>query len=86
MQRAVPSDDDSDAARRFAVQRTAQVDLACPRVDIVLTFERRYANTAAVRYAVEGCGRRALYAETCEDYPRCRYLLVSVVPLGPSAE
>lgn len=59
--------------------------MACPRVEIALTLERRYANTATARYAIEGCGKRALYAETCEDYPRCRYLILSVMPVPEAA-
>jgi hypothetical protein len=84
VQKAHPSLDNSDGARRGEARATAAADLACEHVEMVLTLERRYANTAAPRYVIEGCGKRALYAETCEDYPRCRYLLLSVLPL-PSA-
>lgn len=81
VQRAEPSADDSTEAKQEALARTAGADLACQRIDVVLTLERRYANTAAARYVVEGCGTRALYAETCEAYPSCRYLLLSTVAL-----
>lgn len=83
VQRAIASEDDSEAGHEATVLRTAAGDLACPAVEVVLRLERRYANTAVPRYVVEGCGKRALYVETCEDYPRCRYLVVSVVPLAP---
>lgn len=79
MQRAPASVDDSEAAKHDALARTAGADLGCPRIDIVLTLERRYVNLASARYVVEGCGTRALYAETCEAYPSCRYLLLSTV-------
>lgn len=85
VQRAPPSADNSDEARRDVARYTASRDLACQQVELVLTLERRYANTAAPRYVFEGCGKRALYAETCEDYPRCRYLMLSVVPVSPEA-
>jgi len=81
VQKAPASEDDSDAARRATVMLTAAHDLACPNVEIVLMLERRYANTAAPRYVMEGCGKRALYAETCEDYPHCRYLMLSTTPV-----
>lgn len=81
VQKAPPSEDDSDAARRATVTLTAAHDLACPNVSVVLVLERRYANTAAPRYVMEGCGKRALYAETCEDYPHCRYVMLSTVPV-----
>jgi hypothetical protein len=84
VQNAPPSADDSDEARRGTALHTAAGDLGCTAVELVLTFDRRYANTATVRYVIEGCGKRALYAETCEDYPRCRYLLLSVVPVPPA--
>lgn len=83
VQKATPSIDDSDEARCATARFTASRDLGCEHVEIVLTLERRYANTATARYVVEGCGRRALYAETCEDYPHCRYLMLSLVPLTP---
>jgi hypothetical protein len=80
LQRAPASSDDSAEGRLATVLRTAAIDLACPPVERVLTLERRYANTSAPRYVIEGCGKRALYAESCEDYPHCRYLLLSTVP------
>ena len=81
VQRAPPSADDSDEARQATARLTAATDLGCARVELVLTFERRYANGASPRYVFEGCGKRALYAETCQDYPRCRYLMLSLVAL-----
>ena len=86
VQRAPGSVDDSEESKRDALNRTAVVDLGCPKVEIVLTLERRYANTASARYVVEGCGVRALYAETCEAYPSCRYLQLSSVPLARAAQ
>ena len=83
VQKALPSADDSDEARRATARLTASTDLGCASVELVLTFDRRYANSAAPRYVFEGCGKRALYAETCEDYPRCRYLQLSLVPVPP---
>ncbi len=67
--------------RRSALFAAARADLSCERVEVVLTFDRRYANTATARYVVEGCGKRALYAETCEDYPSCRYLVLSILEI-----
>jgi hypothetical protein len=86
---APASSDDSPEATRETVVRAARVDLQCAEAAIVLTMDRRYANGSALRYIVDGCGRRALYAESCEDFPVCRYLLVSVIPVpmysGPPA-
>lgn len=83
VQRAPASADDSLEARRDALQRTVAIDLACNQgIEIVLTLERRYANTAAPRYVIEACGTRALYAETCESWPSCRYVLLSAVRLA----
>jgi len=82
---ATPTSDDSREDRLATALRTAATELGCARVDVVLTLERRYANTSAPRYVIEGCGMRATYAETCEDYPRCRYLMLSLVPVPASA-
>jgi hypothetical protein len=81
VQGAPPTPDDSEEARRGTALHTAAGDLGCTGVELVLAFDRRYSNAASVRYVIEGCGKRAVYAETCEDYPRCRYLLLSVVPV-----
>jgi len=76
--------EDSETARRDAALHTAERDLACPQVTLVMKFDRRYSNSTTIRYAIEGCGKRGLYAESCEEYPACRYLLVSLVPVaGP---
>lgn len=86
IRKAPASVDESDAARRQALGQAAQQDLACNEApELVLTLERRYANTAAPRYVIEACGVRALYAEACENYPQCRYLLLSKVELAPRA-
>jgi hypothetical protein len=76
--------EDSQEARDQTALRTAASDLKCERVGIVLMFDRRYANSAYLRYMIEGCGQRGLYAETCATYPQCRYLLVSVIPVPDS--
>ncbi len=81
LQGAPASADSSTEARVAALFATARNDFGCERVDVVLTFDRRYANSASVRYVVDGCGKRALYAETCESYPACRYLLLSIMPV-----
>lgn len=85
IQRAPGSVDDSTEAKHDALARTAGADLGCAQIELVLTLERRYANTASARYVVEGCGTRALYAETCESYPSCRYLLLSTVAVPHAA-
>ena len=85
VQAATPTSDDSRRGHEATALRTAASELGCAHVDIVLTLERRYANTSAPRYVIEGCGKRATYAETCEDYPRCRYLMLSVVPVPAPA-
>jgi hypothetical protein len=72
-------------ARRGYPRQTAAADLRCEHVEIVLVFDRRYANTASVRYVIEGCGQRATYAESCQTYPQCRYLLLSVVSIPGAA-
>jgi hypothetical protein len=82
---APATSEDSNEARRDLARKTAAADLACDHVEIVLTFDRRYANGTTIRYAIEGCGRRALYAESCEAYPECRYLQVGVSPIAPAA-
>ena len=76
--------DSSPEETRATLLRTASADLACSHVEVVLTLERRFANTASARYVVEGCGKRALYAETCEAYPSCRYLVLSVLVVAPA--
>lgn len=81
---ALASPEDSVEAREKTVLQTAASDLECDRVSVVMTFDRRYSNSASLRYLVEGCGQRAMYAETCETYPHCRYLLASVIAV-PSA-
>lgn len=82
VQKVPGSVDSSPEERHAALVATAKADLACSTVDVVLTLERRYANSASVRHVVEGCGKRALYVETCEAYPSCRYLVVSVLVLS----
>lgn len=82
VQRVPGSIDGSTEERHAALVATAKGDLACVNVDVVLTLDRRYANSVVVRHVVEGCGKRALYVETCEAYPSCRYLVVSVLPLA----
>jgi hypothetical protein len=67
-------------ARRAAAVATAERDLACGEVAIVAALDRRYLNGTVARYVIEGCGKRGLYVETCEEHPGCQYLLVSVVP------
>lgn len=48
--------------------RTASEDLACPVASMLIatTLERRFSNTSAARYVIDGCGERALYVEQCE--------------------
>ncbi len=69
-----------------ALLLTARTDLGCERVDIVTTMTRKYVNSTSARYVVEGCEKRALYVETCETYPSCRYLIVSLLDLGTLAK
>ncbi|NOU28568.1 MAG: hypothetical protein HOO96_11740 [Polyangiaceae bacterium] len=73
--------DESESARRAAAEATARVDFACPQVATVMAFDRRYANSSSLRYVIEGCGTRGTYAEACQSYPQCRYLLVAKVPM-----
>ena len=82
VQKVPGSVDDSPEERHAALLATAKADLACSHVDVVVTLDRRYANSVAVRHLVEGCGKRALYIETCQAYPSCRYLVVSVLSLS----
>lgn len=82
---APASDEDSDASRLGAVTRAAAADLGCPRVEVILTFNRDYANVAQPRYVIDGCGKRAVYAEACEEYPRCRYVAISISPVPGSS-
>lgn len=82
VQKVPGSVDDSPEERHAALLATAKTDLACSNVDVVVTLDRRYANSVAVRHLVEGCGKRALYIETCRAYPSCRYLVVSVLVLS----
>lgn len=81
VQRAPASHDTSLEERRATVRRTAESDLACAKIDVVLALDRRYDNRSSIGFVVEGCGKRAVYAESCEDYPRCRYLVVSILQL-----
>lgn len=76
---------ESEEGRRALAERSATRELACDDVRIVATVDRRYANSASVRYVIEGCGHRALYVEDCTRESSCRYLLVSVVPLTKAA-
>jgi hypothetical protein len=82
---APATEDDSTEARAVTVLATARKDLACPNPAVILDFSRDYANSAQPRFVVQGCGVRALYAEDCREYPRCRYLLLSVLTLGAPA-
>ncbi len=82
IQKAPASVDESTEAKRDALRRTIVSDFGCDNAQIVLTFPLRYLNSVGIRYVVEGCGVRALYAETCESYPVCRYLLVSKFSLS----
>jgi len=79
---APASEQDSDESRSAAVLGAAANDLGCSTVEVVMTFDREYANTALPRYVLQGCDKRALYAEDCSEYPRCRYVLLSLLPLG----
>jgi hypothetical protein len=79
------SSGDDEASRRAAVTQTAARDLACESVTIVSVLDRRGANGNALRYVLEGCGKRALYLEDCVQYPTCRYLLVSIFAPAPPA-
>jgi hypothetical protein len=78
---APASEEDTDESRAEAVLRAASRDLGCGGVEIVMTFRREYANNAQPRYVVQGCGKRAVYAEDCGHYPRCTYLATSVLSL-----
>jgi hypothetical protein len=57
---APATSEDSQEARNQTALRTAAADLKCERVGIVLMFDRRYANSAYLRYVIEGCGQRGL--------------------------
>ncbi len=70
----------SERARRRLAEETASGDLECNEAQVVAALERQFSNSTTARYVIEGCGKRALYVENCEDLPVCRYLLVSVVP------
>jgi hypothetical protein len=64
---------------------------------IVAETGRKYVNETAFRFVIEGCGERLGFIEQCalhslgpesvvvNDSLSCRYLLVSRVPLRPSA-
>jgi hypothetical protein len=82
LQGAPASDVDSAESRIAGVKGAAVGDLGCPSVEIVLTFNREFANTSEPMYVVEGCGKRSVYAEVCSEYPRCRYLLLSVLQIS----
>lgn len=82
---APAASDDTDAARLVAVKRAAAKDLSCPEVEVVLTFNRDYANVDEPSRVVDGCGKRAVYAEACSEYPPCRYLLLSILVLPDGA-
>ena len=77
----------TDADREQTVLDLAARDLACPRgeVSIAMTLDRRYANGYSLRYVVDGCGTRALYAEDCRQMSACRYLIASRMALGATA-
>ncbi len=80
LDRSATPADESEAARRAAAEATARTDFNCPQVATVMAFDRRYANSSSLRYVIEGCGTRGTYAEACQAYPQCRYLLVAKVP------
>jgi hypothetical protein len=81
VQNAPASEEDDEDSRASAVLRTAATDLACPKVGIIMAFRREWANNAQPRFVVQGCDQRAVYAEDCSEYPRCRYLVMSVMQL-----
>jgi hypothetical protein len=74
--------DTSDDSRMATVLGAASRDLACDRVEIVMEFHREFANSSQPSYVVQGCDKRAVYAMACGDYPRCAFLLLSVLELG----
>jgi hypothetical protein len=80
-----PTHEATDTSRLSTVAQVAAKDLSCPQVEVVLTFNRDYANVAQPSHVVDGCGRRAVYAETCSNYPRCTFLLLSIVAI-PGAQ
>jgi hypothetical protein len=82
---APASYDESDASRTAAVLGAASRDLACERVEVVMEFHREFANSSQPSYVVQGCDKRAVYAMACGDYPRCAFLLLSVLELGSPA-
>ncbi len=80
LERSATPEGESESARRAAAEATARIDLSCPEVVTVMAFDRRYANGSTLRYVIEGCGTRGTYAEACQSFPQCRYLLVAKVP------
>jgi hypothetical protein len=52
---------------------------------VVMEFHREFANSSQPSYVVQGCDKRAVYAMACGDYPRCAFLLLSVLELGSPA-
>jgi len=86
IQRLPGSLDATPQEQEKALFTTARVDLGCERVELVATLPRKYVNSTAARYVVEGCDKRALYVEVCESYPSCRYLAVSVLDLTTLAK
>jgi hypothetical protein len=85
LDRSATPQGESESARRAAAEATARVDLNCAQVATVMAFDRRYANSSSLRYVIEGCGVRGTYAEACQSYPQCRYLLVAKVPTTTEA-
>jgi hypothetical protein len=81
LQSAPASGEDTELSRLETVTRLAAADLSCAQVEVILTFNRDYANVSQPSHVVDGCGKRAVYAEACAEYPRCRYLLISLLTL-----
>lgn len=74
----------TEEGRRALAEEAMRADVACDSTHVVATMDRRYANSTSLRYAIEGCGKRALYVEDCTNMAACRYLLVGIVPLAAS--
>jgi hypothetical protein len=76
--------DADESVRRHAAEQTAARDFECTEdVRVVAVLPRKYSNDASLRYVIEGCEKRGTYLEDCHTFT-CRYLLVSVVPIGAS--
>jgi hypothetical protein len=79
--------DDAKQATEAVFLDAAATDLRCPRARLTIAarLPSRYANAYELRFVIDGCSQRALYAGRCDVHDEgCTALLVSRTALDAS--